>query len=256
MIIEYHRPNTLDEALALLGRPAPVTVALGGGSVLTQQHKPDFAVVDLQNLGLDRLQADEKQVQIGAAATLQKVMDFDGLPAGSANALRKSLEIEASTNIRHKATAAGTLVCCDGRSAFATALLALDARLHWAPRDEVQLVSDFLALRQPFGHERLMLNICLPANARLAFASVARTPLDRPIVCAAVALWPSGRLRVALGGHGATPVLAIDGHEAGGAVLAAREEYHYSEDVWASAAYRSDVAGKLVQRLIAELKPA
>ena len=31
MIVEYHRPNNLDEALLLLSRDYPHTVPLGGG---------------------------------------------------------------------------------------------------------------------------------------------------------------------------------------------------------------------------------
>jgi CO/xanthine dehydrogenase FAD-binding subunit len=92
----------------------------------------------------------------------------------------------------------------------------------------------------------------IPLNTSLRFAMVARSPMDRPIVCAAVAQWPSGRTRVALGGFGKTPVLAMDGPEPGGAVVAAREAFRFAEDEWSSAAYRMEVAGKLVQRLVAE----
>lgn len=35
MILEYHRPKTIDEALALLERDNPRTVPLGGGTTLS-----------------------------------------------------------------------------------------------------------------------------------------------------------------------------------------------------------------------------
>jgi CO/xanthine dehydrogenase FAD-binding subunit len=251
MIIEYQRPETLAEALDLLARTDPVSVPLGGGITLSQKKKPDFAVVDLQKLGLDRIEMEGQLLTIGATTTLQALMDYAGLPDSIAGPLRACISREASSNQRRVATIAGSLVCCDGRSALATALLALDARLVWAPGNELQALGDFLPLREPFGHERLMLGVRITSNPRLMVETVSRTPMDRPIVCAAVAVWPSGRTRVALGGHGPAPILAMDGPEPGGAVVAAQEAYRFSGDEWASAAYRMDIAGRLVQRMLA-----
>ena len=86
-----------------------------------------------------------------------------------------------------------------------------------------------------------------------AFAIGRPAPLDRPVVCAAVASWPSGRTRVTLGGfgQGAYPGNGWPGARWGGP-MAAREAYRFAGDEWASAAYRMDVAGKLVQRLMAD----
>jgi CO/xanthine dehydrogenase FAD-binding subunit len=251
MIIEYHRPETLAEALDLLARKDPLTVPLGGGSVLSQKRKPDFAVVDLQKLGLNKIESEGQLLQIGATIPLQELADYAGLPESISGALRECIEHEASSNLRRVSTIAGMLVCCDGRSPLTTALLALDARLVWAPGSELQALGDFLPLREPFGHERLLLGVRISSSPRLAVEMVGRTPMDRPIVCAATAVWPSGRTRVTLGGHGPAPILAMDGPEAGGAVVAAQEAFRFSGDEWASAAYRMDVAGKLVQRLLA-----
>src|SRR5690606_22039911 len=93
----------------------------------------------------------------------------------------------------------------------------------------------------------------LPLNVHLAYEYVARTPADRPVVCASVARWPSGRTRVALGGYGAAPVLVLDGPEPGGAEAAAADAYSDAEDEWASAAYRSEIASVLVRRCLEEL---
>ena len=45
MIIEYHRPETIDEALDLLARSQPATVPLGGGTVLNQPM--DYEIVTI-----------------------------------------------------------------------------------------------------------------------------------------------------------------------------------------------------------------
>lgn len=250
MIIEYHRPETLDEALRLLERKEPVTVPLGGGSWLSQKKDPDFAVVDLQNLGLNKIDVEGQLLLLGATVTLQELFEFAGLATPGAGALRECIEREAASNLRRMATIAGTIVRCDGRSPLTTALLALDARLVWAPGNELQALGDFLPLRESFGHERLMLGVRITSNPQLQVEMVSRTPMDRPILCAAVATWPSGRTRVALGGHGPAPILAMDGPEAGGAMVAAQEAYRFSDDEWASAEYRMDVIGKLIQRMM------
>ena len=250
MIVEYHRPETLDEALDLLARTHPLTIPLGGGNILCQKKKPDFAVVDLQLLGLNKIVIEGQLLIIGATATLQQTHNLIGLSENLMASLRTCIEWESSRNRRQMATIAGTLVSCDSRSALTTALLALDARLIWAPGSELQSLGDFLPLRQPFGHEQLMLGVRITTNVHLRVDMVSRTPMDRPIVCAAVAIWPSGRTRVALGGHGLAPILAMDGPEPDGAIVAAQEAYRYSEDEWGSAAYRMDVAGRLVERLL------
>ncbi len=253
MIIEYHRPEQMAEALALLARSEPRTFPLGGGMVLSRIRKPDFAVVDLQRLGLNKRETEGQQALIGATTTLQQVFESELIPEAVRGALRESLLHEVSLNLRQTATVAGLLASCGGRSPFATALLALDPRLVWMPGEDIQALGDYLPLREDFGGGRLITSVRAALNPALRFAAVARSPMDRPVVCAAVAMWPSGRTRVTLGGFGSAPILAMDGPEPVGAAVAAREAYRFAEDPWASAAYRMDTAGKLVQRLVAEL---
>lgn len=249
MIIEYHRPASIEQALELLSRQEPTTYALGGGTKLVHERKANIAVVDLQNLGLNQITQEGQLLRIGASATLQALLDFH-YPETIDEALHISLEHETGANIRQTATIAGTLVSCDARSPFVTALLALDPRLIWAPDGQPEGLGDYLPLRQASTKNRLMVDIRVPLNATLRFASVARSPMDRPIVCAAVVTWPSGRTRVTLGGFGRAPIMVMDGPEAGGAVPATREALRSSADGWASAEYRMEVAGKLVQRMI------
>jgi putative selenate reductase FAD-binding subunit len=256
MITEYHRPQTLEEALALLARTEILTVPLGGGTFLNSPAYPaahipsdDFAVVDLQALGLNTFERGGTNIEIGAAVTLQVILDTPGLP----EAIYRSVRNETTFNLRQVATIAGTLVAADGRSPFATVMLALEAHLTILPDEEVISLGDLLPLRFERLHHRLITRIGIPAAIRLAYAYVARTPADHPLVCAAVARWPSGRTRLALGGHGPAPVLAMDGPESGEVEAAARAAYSQAGDEWASAAYRSDVAGVLAMRCLERL---
>ena len=54
-ISEYHRPLTLDAALALLARPHPVTRPLAGGTRIRQGEPGYEALVDLADLGLGEI---------------------------------------------------------------------------------------------------------------------------------------------------------------------------------------------------------
>lgn len=255
MIREIHRPGTVEEALALLARTDPLTLPLGGGTVLSRVRHPStaFAVVDLQRLGLNQIIREGGMLRVGAAVTLEQLSVCPDLPAATGDALRASLAIEAGLNLRQMASVAGTLVSCDGRSAFVTALLALDPRLVWADTENSEGLGDYLAVRgDPLanGKPRLMTEIRIPLNAGLRFESVARSPLDRPVVCAAVGSWPSGRTRVTLGGYGKAPILAMDGPEPVGAGPAAHNAYLFAGDAWASSEYRAHVAGVLAARLV------
>ena len=66
----------------------------------------------------------------------------------------------------------------------------------------------------------------------------------------AVAQWESGRTRIALGGFGSTPIIAMDGPEAQGVDLACLDACFDADDEWASAQYRREVAPKLALRCL------
>lgn len=258
MIVEYYRPETLEEALALLARDETLTVPLAGGSALDKASPQPLAVVDLQSLGLNTAQRRGNYLTLGAMFTLQSMLDHGDahptqawkLPA----ALTQAIKHEASYNLRQVATVAGTLVAADGRSPFTTAMLALDAVLTLQPGSVEINLGDLLPVRGERLSDHLIVQVKFAMNARLAYESVSRTPSDQPILCVAVAVWPSGRTRVALGGFGRAPILAFDGNEASGIEIAARSACSHSGDQWASAAYRQDIAAILSLRALQQLQ--
>jgi CO/xanthine dehydrogenase FAD-binding subunit len=250
VISEYFRPKEISEALDLLANEQIQAIPMGGGTALDHYSPEPVAVVDLQDLGLNNLRARGSMLEIGAAATLQSLIDHDPLQ----DALRIAVRREASHNLRQVATVAGTLVSADGRSAFTTAMLALDPTLILQPDEREVSLGDMLVKREGFLAGKLITRIDLSMNVRLATQSVARTPADLPIVFAAVGLWPSGRTRITLGGFGNAPMLAMDGPEKEGMETAARNAYSNAGDQWASAEYRQEMAKVLVRRCFAELE--
>ncbi len=257
MITTYHRPQTLEEALTLLTQPN--TVPLGGGTLLSHPTTDSVQAVDLQSLGLDSVNkkgnpstGSGQALEIGATTTLQALLENDNCP----EALKAAIKLEAPINIRNSATVAGTLVASDGRSPFATALLAMDAKIEKAMINNSKIeyqtsnIGEFLPLRPT----NLITKIILPLNTKFAFEFVSRTPTDKPIICAALTQWTSGRTRLTLGGYGKSPMLAMDGTESEGLEIAASNAYHEATDEWASAEYRMDVASVLAKRCLESLK--
>jgi CO/xanthine dehydrogenase FAD-binding subunit len=206
----------------------------------------------LQSLSLDFVDKNGNNLEVGATVTLQQLFESDLCPT----ALKSALKLEAPFNIRNAATVAGTLVACEGWSTFGTVLLAMDAKIEQAILENSNIetritnIGDFLALRST----SLITKLSLPLNIKLAFDYVSRTPADKPIVCASLAQWNSGRTRLALGGYGKTPLLAMDGTEAEGIDTTAQNVFHEAKDEWASAEYRMDIAAILAKRCLEKIK--
>jgi CO/xanthine dehydrogenase FAD-binding subunit len=250
MIKDYFRPQTLDEALALLSQPN--TVPLGGGTLLSHGTVDPVSVVDLQALSLNHIHKKGNNLEIGATVTLQQLLASEHCP----EALKTALKLEAPLNVRNAATVAGTLVVADGRSTFACALLALDAKIEQTIFDHSKIeyrvsnIGEYLPLRS----RNLITKLTIPLQAKFAFEYVSRTPSDKPIVCAALAQWSTGRARLAVGGWGKSPTLAMDGTEAEGLDSAARNACHEATDDFGSAEYRMDVASTLAQRCLEAIR--
>lgn len=249
MIVEYYRPKNIAEALDLLTNKEIKTMLIGGGTTIDRFVSEPFAVVDLQDVGLNLIRSRGNVLEIGATVTLQALFEYPRV----LNSLKEAVHQETTLNRRHVATVAGTLVASDGRSPFSTVMLALDASVAIQPGEERIALGDLFALREKHTSNRLITRVDIPQNVRLASSFVARTPADLPILFACVCVWPSGRTRVGLGGFGKAPILAMDGPISKGAEEAARDAYSHAGDSWASAEYRQEIAGVLVKRCLSQL---
>jgi CO/xanthine dehydrogenase FAD-binding subunit len=254
--MEYHRPRSLDEALDLLKRSIP----LAGGTRLTPGRRGLSSVVDLQEVGLDSFEVNGTGLTAGACLTLQSLVEHgDVIPP----ALTQVCLLEAGWNLRNAATLGGSLMAADGRSPLLTVLLALGTRVLLQPGSEDVGLDVFLGRRGTDLTGRLITSVSIPHPSWVTYDQVARSPADRPVVCAAAAESARGsssiRLGVALGGFGTRPLLLSSADEDPGSEDAAErigelasEGYARAGDAWASSDYRSEVAGILVRRVIRE----
>jgi len=248
MITHYYRPKTMDEALKILLKPN--TCPLGGGTTLNRSVTGSLHVIDLQSLGLDRIQKSGDRLVMGATVKIQSLLESAYTP----EALKASIKLEAPLNLRNMMTIAGTLVTCNGGSPLAVNLLALDAILtivgHNAEGRKISHfnIGNFLPLRTELLQKKMITRIEIPSNIALAFDSVARTPADKPIVSVSIAHWQNGRTRLVVGGWGKNPSLVMDGTGMDGWESAIMNACHESGDHSASSEYRCRTSLVLAQR--------
>src|SRR3990172_7105228 len=97
---EYHRPQTLEEALALLQRDQAAAPLAGGTDLIPSRSQHVQSVVDLQALGLDQISVEGFRLHIGAMVSLQRLVGSQGVGELLAEAAR----LEGPLTYRHAAT--------------------------------------------------------------------------------------------------------------------------------------------------------
>jgi probable selenate reductase FAD-binding subunit len=268
-IVEYYRPQHLEEALNLLARADVTTVPIGGASELIAEGRSDAqAVVDLRDLGLSYVRHEGDTLRIGATTTLQTLIDTPESAGAWDSELARVVELTAARNLREQGTLAGTLVAAESNNPLAVTLLALDAALSIAPRNDAVSLNDFFTKRRSLLHASLITEITFPLPdpaQTIAFEKVSRTPADLPIVCAAARVRvEEGTLRdvrIALGGVSAAPIRAVrfEGAAEGQpiesiAFEALAGELDPPSDFLGSREYRREMAARLTRRALLRIQ--
>jgi putative selenate reductase FAD-binding subunit len=250
MIIDYLRPTSLQDAINLISRKDAISIPIGGGSTIKHRATlQDFNVVDLQELKLDAINLTGDWMEFGSMVRLQTIGDHPEVD----EVLKKAIKLEGTANTRNQATLGGRVVAFDGRSALITTLLAADAVTIWDEGHQEASLGEWLALpvEKP---GKLLLAIKISRKVRLVLKVINRTELDLPILCVAAARWPSGRIRLAVGGYGESPRMAFDGQGSDGAELAVENACRKSDDFRASEEYRRAISIVLTRRCMKALQ--
>ena len=213
---EYELPQSLDEALELLGGEAKV---LAGGQSLVpllnfRLARPE-RLVDVSRLGeLAYLRRSRGLLRIGAL-TRQATLERSPLVAEHWPLLRQAVSLVGHPQIRNRGTVGGSVAHADPAAELPVALTALDARFHCRSRRGTRTLAAgelFLGpLTTALDDDELLTEIevpPLPAGARTAFVEHARTHGDFAIAGAAVVVAP-GYAAIALLGAGSVPVLSL-----------------------------------------------
>jgi CO/xanthine dehydrogenase FAD-binding subunit len=246
MIIEYHRPENLEQAKRLLNREKPLTIPLGGGTVISRFTEEPIAVVDLQSLGLNKIAIENSKCRIGSMVRLQDLVENSNIPAG----LAKAAQREASINIRRSATIGGMLMTSDGISPLLGCLLALDVRLFWEPGNKSMYLGEWLAKDRKKNPEKLISGIEFAIPVEVDYDDVARSPEDKPQVYVTAAKWGTGEIRVVMGGSGKAPILGSDGSKNLVSDIFNRYTYATSMERAAYTDYQQAAIRTLIDRMI------
>jgi len=274
----YHRPATLDEALALLADHGGDAKPLAGGQSLIPAMNFRLArpaiLIDLDRVReLAFMSAGPDGLRLGAM-TRQRDVERSPLAARAAPLLHETLPFIAHPQIRNRGTIGGSLAHADPAAELPAVALALDARLHLKRRDGARWIpaADFFTglFATALAPEELLVEVAVPAppaRTGWAFEEVARRHGDYALVgvAAAVTLDTQGRcerVRLALLSVGEGPVLAA---QAAGLLVgqvpsadliraaadaAATSDIDPPGDIHASPAYRRQLAAVLTRRAL------
>lgn len=274
---ELHRPETLEEALSLLASHADDGKVLAGGQSLVpllnfRLARPEH-VIDLGRIAaLRTLRRTPERLVIGAMVTYEQAERSPAV-AEAAPLLAAAVPHIAHQAIRARGTIGGSIAHGDPAAELPAVAVALDAEMVAAgPGGRRQIpardffLGNLVTVLQP---DEVLVEIHLrPVQGRTgaAFDEVGRRKGDFALVGAGAQLTLSDdgiieAARIALTGVSPTPHRAVEaerlvtGHRVEPDRLrAAAEEIRGalrpSADLHATAEYRRDVAGTLVQRVI------
>ncbi len=263
----YHRPESLEEALALLAKPGSAPLAGGTKLLASETGLPGTAVIDLQALGLSQAQLvtanDAQTLALGATLTLTKLSRFleAELPENEVAALLQTVIHQAGPNTyRNAATLGGTIASRLPDSELLAALLVLDSTvtLHTPSNQNSITLADYLAdAERPHG---LITTVTVPVLAGSGTSHrVARTPADYPIVSITGWRMADGSIRLAATGLGERP-FRLNGAEKTAqdsiaeAAIAASAANAHPGDFRGEANYRAEMAAVLTRRTLNQLQ--
>ena len=273
-----HRPETLDDAVAILAEHAEDSKVLAGGQSLVpllnfRLARPEH-LVDLSRIaGLAQLRRTRDEVIVGA---MVRQANAERSPAIAENTplLAAALPHIAHPPIRNRGTIGGSLAHGDPAAELPAVARALDARfIAVGPRGRREIAArDFFHgnLMTDLAADEILVNVLFdhaPANTGAAFEEVSRRRGDFALVGAGAQVTINdgtvSDIRICLTGVSATPHRGTEAEQLlvgqpltdgllAEAADATRSTIRPSGDLHATAEYRKDVAGLVLTRAVNE----
>jgi 2-furoyl-CoA dehydrogenase FAD binding subunit len=261
---DYVRPDTVEEALALLAEYGDDARILAGGQSLVPMlnlRLIDASVlIDISRIAaLDGIRESGQAIEIGAAVTQNKLMAWPGL-AQKLPLLAAALPFVGHFQTRNKGTVCGSIAHADPSSEIPLVLAVLggEVLLRSKKRGERVLAANAFQkdmLTTARAPDELITAVRFPvmAGQGVGFREVARRHGDFAIIAIAAAVVDRRTVRLGVGGMAGRPMvrnIAVDG--AAAAVAEWAQELEGFEDLHASAAMRRDLLNNLAPGVIAE----
>lgn len=272
-VSEYFLPESLDEALDLIGKHRSEVLVMGGGTVVMPLINDGISmpkrVLGLRKAGLDKVTRENGHVAIGAATPLTKMLELDAIPM-----LQEAAKNTAAWSVRNLGTVGGNLFVPPPAGDFAVALLALDAWVKLANKQGERTVAlaDFYTgfLSNVMKEDELLVEVQAPIpTGETVYIKYGRKQANTPaIVTVAAQITKDGALvdqaLIALNGVGPHPIRAteaeavltgnaLDHASIQKAADAAEQECEPFTDAIASEWYRRKMVGVYVKRALSQL---
>jgi putative selenate reductase FAD-binding subunit len=185
MIKDFFKPSSIAEALEMKDKNSNAYF-LGGGTKLNKSGE-DFnaeSYISLEKLGLGEISLEGGILKIGAAVSVQKLMDSDEVP----RFLKDCAGGEANRNLRNASTIGGEIAYCHSSSPLVAGLLAMDVEVDTG-RSGKQLLEDYIG----GSREDLITQILIPSSkARFIQKDQRSTANSRPELTVAVSVLKEG----------------------------------------------------------------
>jgi 2-furoyl-CoA dehydrogenase FAD binding subunit len=257
---DYVRPDTVEEVLALLAEHGDDARILAGGQslipMLNLRLIEPAVLIDISRIAALSEIKDGVKVEIGAAVTQNKLMDWPQL-AARLPLVAAALPYVGHFQTRNRGTVCGSIAHADPSSELPLALAVTGGEVvlrsargeRVLPADKFQ--QDMLTTaREP---DELIAAVRFPVmeGKGVAFREVARRHGDFAMVAIAAIGDSRGAATLGVGGMAGRPLVrAIDG--GADAITAWAEQLEGYEDLHASAAMRRDLFRNLGPQVLAE----
>jgi 2-furoyl-CoA dehydrogenase FAD binding subunit len=253
---DYLRPDTVDEALALLAEYGDDARILAGGqslvAMLNLRIVEAAALIDIARIAaLDAIEDRGQAIEIGAAVTQNKLLAWPQL-AEKLPLVAAALPHVGHFQTRNKGTVCGSIAHADPSSELPLALAVLGGAVVLKSKrgERVLAASEFQkdTLTTARAPDELVSAVRFPVANRsgTGFREVARRHGDFAIVAVAAVAENKSTVRLGVGGMAGTPLVRqIPAGDAGGAIAAWADELEGYDDLHASAAMRRDLLRNL-----------
>jgi CO/xanthine dehydrogenase FAD-binding subunit len=273
-VLEFYRPQNIEEAYDLLLKHSPHVQLVGGGlDLIWRERKGAKYLIGLDSLPLKFVRLKEGLLEIGAMVTIRELSQNEAVQELVQGAFQEALKTVATPLLRGVITLGGALVQAYPWSDIPSLILGLDGQVEFFQGEyRILNLSEFYKnnFRQVL-KQAILTRVLIPfvPERYFSFRRFTRTSVDIPLLNQAVSLDFKGgkvrRARVILGSRPGFPLQfeEIERHLEGKelteglileAVLLAREKAPVDSDFRISQEFRRNLTGVLLEENLREIR--
>src|SRR5262249_12324022 len=256
---DYARPDSVEEAVAILAEHGDVARVLAGGqtllAMLNLRVVEPAILVDITRISeLDVIRELDGRIEVGAAVTQSRLLAWPAL-AGKLPLLAAALPFVGHFQTRNKGTVCGSIAHADPSSEIPLSLALLEGEVVMRSKRGSRVVKAgefqrgmLMTAREP---DELIVAVRFPVQSdhRVAFREVARRHGDFAIVAVAAMVEDERNVRFGVGGMAGRPAVRRIATDSSAVIKDVIEQMAWElegyEDMHASARMRRDLLRRI-----------